>query len=81
MKITKDGVVCFLITMFPLNIIFTVRFLCEYLSERDVWFWISISILALLLVTGLIGCCFITKEDMKPSKHHTGEIYNVDCNI
>lgn len=78
MKITKDGVVCFLITMFPLNIILTVRFLCKYLSERDVWFWISISILAILLFIGLVGCCFITKEDMRPSKHHTGEIYNVD---
>jgi len=78
MKITKDGAVCFLITMVPLNIIFTVRFLCEYLNKRDVWFWISISILALLLFIGFVGCCLITKEDMKPSKHHTGEIYNVD---
>ena len=77
MKITKDGVVCFLITMVPLNIIFTIRFLCEYLNKRDVLFWISISILTILLVVGLIGICFITKEDMRPSKHHTGEIYDV----
>ena len=77
MKFSKDGIICFLITMVPLNIIFMVRFLYEYWTDKSAWTWISFSILLVLIGVGLIGYCFITKEDIEPSKHHTGEIYEV----
>lgn len=77
MKFSKDGIICFLITMVPLNIIFMVRFLYEYWANKSAWTWMSFSTLLVLIGVGLIGCCFITKEDIGPSKNHTGEIYEV----